>query len=430
LTGCGGSAGTTPPSDPAGPVAVNHIIYMMQENRSFDHYFGQLNNYRQSQGLSPDVDVTPANASQLSFDGTTTFTPFHMNSKCLEDLSPYWNESHTDWNVAAPTSATPKMDGFARSAGNNSRNSSPPGYDVNGQRVMGYYDGQDLPYYYFMATQFAMSDRWFSPVMTNTPANRMYAVAATSHGFVNKLITTHLNVPTIFDELEKASVTWKVYVPDFPNGTAVKGFATYSKFLNTKIVPFSQYFDDLKNGILPQVALIERESKLALDEHPGPGTNLQPGAAYVADIINALMASSAWKDSVFFFTYDEGGGLYDHVPPVPTVSPDGIKPILAPNDVCVATKGPMCDFVYTGFRLPNFVVSPFSKPHYVDHTNIDTTAILRFIEIRFGLQPLTARDAAQPDISFFFDFANKPNLNPPQPPSQPTGGPCYITSLP
>ena len=133
---------------------------------------------------------------------------------------------------------------------------------------------------------------------------------------------------------------------------------------------------------------------------------------------------------MFFLTFDEAGGFYDHVPPVQTVSPDGIPPILGTFDTCTTTTGPTCDFVYTGFRLPNFVVSPFAKPHYVDHTNIDTTAILRFIEIRFGLDPLTARDAAQPNISFFFDFTSKPNLNPPSPPTQPTSGPCYVTSLP
>jgi phospholipase C len=428
LAGCQGLA-RNPTPDPGGTTAVNHIIFMMQENRSFDHYFGQLNNYRQAQGLSPDVDVTPANASQLSYDHTTTFAPFHMKSMCIEDLSAYWNESHNDWNHTAPTSGTPMMDGFAHSAGGDSRNSTPPGYDINGQRVMGYYDDQDLPYYYFMATQFAMSDKWFSPAMTNTPANRMYAIAATSHGIINKQTTT-LNIPTIFDELEKAAVSWKVYVPDYPNGTSLKGFPVYSKFLSTKIVPFNQYFTDLTNDTLPQVSLIERASSQGLDEHPGPGVDIQKGAAYVKTIIDALMASSAWKDSVFFLTYDEFGGFYDHVPPVQTVSPDGIPPILGTFDTCTTTSGPTCDFVYTGFRLPNFVVSPFAKPHYVDHTNIDTTAILRFIEIRFGLDPLTARDAAQPNISFFFDFTSKPNLNPPSPPTQPTSGPCYVTSLP
>src|SRR5947208_6683846 len=283
LAACGGLVSKTSSTKIAtGQVtAVNHIVYMMQENRSFDHYFGQLNAYRQSQGLGPDVDGTPANASQLSFDGTTTFTPFHMKSKCVEDLSSYWNESHADWNRAAPTSATPMMDGFAHSAGNDSRNSSPPGADINGQRVMGFYDDIDLPYYYFIATQFAMSDRWFSPVMTNTPSNRMYAIAGTSHGFINKQ-TTPLNLPTIFDELEQANVSWKVYVPDFPYGTSLQGFPAFAKYLNTKIVPFDQYFTDLKNDALPQVALIERDSQAKVDEHPGPGVDVQVGAAYVA----------------------------------------------------------------------------------------------------------------------------------------------------
>src|SRR6266567_336539 len=285
LAACGGTdpkPAAPNPATPGSTTAVNHIVYMMKENRSFDHYFGQLNAYRQSQGLNPDVDVTPAGASQLSFDGTTNFTPFHMHSKCVEDLSSYWNESHTDWNRTAQTSGTPMMDGFAHSAGNDSRNSTPPGADINGQRVMGYYDDTDLPYYYFMATQFAMSDRWFSPAMTNTPTNRMYAVAGTSHGFINKQ-TTPINISTIFDELQQANISWKNYVPDFPNGSSLVAFPAYSKYLNTNVVPMSQYFTDLTNGTLPQVAFIDRDSQNGLDEHPG-AVNIEKGAAYVANI--------------------------------------------------------------------------------------------------------------------------------------------------
>jgi phospholipase C len=436
MTGCAGIAGDSnsnqnppppPPPPPADLTVVNHVIFMMQENQSFDRYFGQLNAYRQSKGYGADVNGTPANASQLSFDHSTTFTPFHMVSMCAEDLSSYWNESHNDWNHFAPTTATPLMDGYANSAGGNSRNSL--GFDINGQRVMGYYDDSDLPYYYFMATQFAMSDAWFSPLMSNTPSSRLYAMAATSHGVVNKPLT-QVKIDTIFDELERKGISWKNYVPDYPNGSSLKPFPIFAKFTGTKIVPMSQYFTDAKSGNLPQVAFIDRDSKAGLDEHPGPGISVQKGAAYVKTIIDALMASSNWDDSVFFFTYDEGGGFYDHVPPVATVSPDGIPPVLGANDTCTATPGPMCDFVYTGFRLPNFVVSPFAKAHYVDHTNMDTTAILTFIEKRFGVAALTARDAAQPDISYFFDFAGKPNLTPPTPPSQPTNGPCYVNALP
>jgi phospholipase C len=357
------------------------------------------------------------------------FMPFHMRSMCVEDLSSYWNESHNDWNHSDPTSGTAMMDGFANSAGNNSRSQAPIGFDLNGQRVMGYYDDTDLPFYYFMATQFAISDQWFSPLMTNTPANRLYAIAATSHGAVNKPVS-QIDVTTIFDELEEAKITWKNYVPDFPKGSSLRPFPVFAKYIGTKVVPMQDYFTDLTGGTLPQAVFIDRDAASGLDEHPGAGNNVQKGSAYAASIITSLMASTAWKDSIFFLTYDEAGGLYDHVPPVATVSPDGIPPALLPSDTCSVTPGPNCDFVYTGFRVPNIVISPFSKAHYVDHTPIDTTAVLRFMEIRFGLHPLTKRDAAQPDISFFFDWAGMPNLHPPTPPIQPTDGPCYTDSLP
>ena len=430
LTACGGrSTPPPPPQDPPPPPAtinvVNHIVYMLQENESFDRYFGQLNAYRQSQGLTANVDVTPADASNPSYDGTQTVAPFHMLSMCVEALTPFWNQSHYDWNRKAPTSGSPLMNGFVFSAGLIDQK----GYDSSGKRAMGYYDQGDLPYYYFMATQFAISDRWFSPVMTSTRASRMYAMAATSQGVIDRPLA-EVEVPTIFDELQKAGVTWKDYVPDFPNGSSLNAFPAYSKYLKKNIVPMSQYFSDVKNGKLPQVAFIDDDAQGELDEHPGPGVSVQKGSAYVASIINALMKSSAWKDSVFFLTYDEEGGFYDHVPPVPTVSPDGVPPNLVPGDICATTTGPTCDFTYTGFRIPNIVVSPFAVPHLVDHTPIDTTAILAFIEKRFGLSPLTKRDAAQPDISFFFDYGGAPNMTPPTPPSAPSDGPCYVNALP
>jgi phospholipase C len=161
----------------------------------------------------------------------------------------------------------------------------------------------------------------------------------------------------------------------------------------------------------------------------------------VASLINALMRSPYWKDSVFILTWDEGGGFYDHVPPHKTVSPDGIKPNdLLPGDICnssnPANTGPNCDFVYTGYRVPLIVVSPFSKKNFVSHTPADYTAILKLIETRFGLAPLTARDAAQMDMSDpseFFDFKNAPWMTPPpvsDVPVQPDTMPCYTDHLP
>ena len=161
------------------------------------------------------------------------------------------------------------------------------------------------------------------------------------------------------------------------------------------------------------------------------------GAQYVSTLIGALMQSPSWKDSVFILTYDEFGGFYDHVAPQKTVSPDGIPPqdLLPgppPNgpDICVQGKGPTCDFVYTGFRVPVIVISPFAKKHYVSHTPADYTAWLKLIETRFNLPSLTKRDAAQMDMTEFFDFTNVPWRVPPTTPAQPTNGPCYQDHLP
>ena len=112
-------------------------------------------------------------------------------------------------------------------------------------------------------------------------------------------------------------------------------------------------------------------------------------------------------------------------------SPDGIKPVdLHPGDICTKSSGPSCDFVFSGYRTPVLVVSPYANKHYVSHTVEDSTAILKFIETRFNLAPLTKRDAAQSDMTEYFDFGNPPWMTPPTPPAQNMGGPCYLDHLP
>ncbi len=423
LAGCRGLVGNAVEANnqpnPQLNANVNHIIFMLQENRSFDHYFGKLKDYRQAQGLSTDIDGLPAIASNPSFDGSSTVQSFHLITQCTEDLSPSWNETHVDINRNSPGTTSPaSMDGFVFTAGKFARDTGLN--DVNGTRAMGYYDATDLPYYYFMASQFATSDRWFSPAPTRTQPNRLYAIAATSAGHVYPPQQALDNF-TIFDLLENRNVSWKVYSVD-PKASTLEPFATYTTHPD-KIVPASQYFTDVANGTLPSVAFIDTGFELPLDEHaPNP---IQQGAALVASMVNALMSSASWKDSIFILTFDEGGGFFDHVPPMPTVSPDGIPPSdLLPNDI----KG---DFTITGFRVPLIVISPFAKAHFVSHTPMDYTSILKLIETRFSLPNLTARDASQPDMSTeFFDYQNAPWRVPPGPPAQPTGAPCYFTSLP
>ena len=412
---------------------LNHIVFMVQENRSFDTYFGKLPAYWQANGFPMQAfDGLPANASNPSFDGLSTVNAFHLATVCTQNTSPFWNEDHVDWNLNDPTSATAAMDGFVFTAAHYAQTAPPdeaPVFDTQGHRAMGYYDGSDLNYYYFMASNFATSDRWFSPVMTRTQPNRLYLLAGTSFGLVYPPITSFTN-DNIFTLLDKANISWKIYETDA--GTSyIHYFEPYSTQHAANIVPVSQYLTDVKNQTLPAVAMIEGGYNSNLDEHPK--NNIQTGAAYVESLINALMASPSWKDSAFILTWDEAGGLYDHVPPHSAVSPDGIPPSdLQANDMCQAgpSSGANCDFNHTGYRVPLLVVSPFTKKNFVSHTTADYTAILKLIETRFHLPSLTKRDAAQMDMSEFFDFGNPPWMTPPTPPAQNTSGICDYHDVP
>ena len=469
LVSCRGLVGSNSTNNSNGKLqSINHIIFMAQENRGFDHYFGAMRQYwaannfpdqsfdglaqfNPSSGIAPLQGPAPTNPgcdpafpppSDCVFNNNSpTVSSFHMISMCAENPSPSWNEGHVDWNLSNPLSASAPLDGFVWAAAHDARNQQPPFSDVDGVRAMGYYDGTDLPYYYFLASNFATSDRWFAPVMSRTQPNRMYMLAATSAGHVYPPTQGVLNNKTIFDLLQSAGVSWKVYVTDLQhanppiNDSALNYFATASKYPQN-MVPISQYFTDLQNNALPSVAFIDPGFDSGLDEHPGlddnqPGNSVQLGAQYVSTIINALMTSSSWQDSVFILTFDEAGGFQDHVPPQTTVSPDGVKPSdLLPGDICTSGTSPTCDFVYTGYRVPLIVVSPFTKKNYVSHTVADYTAWLKLVEARFKLPSLTNRDKAQMDMSEFFDFANVPWKVPPTPPAQPTNGSCYLDHLP
>lgn len=410
----------------------------MQENRSFDHYFGQINLYRakQTPPLSQEVDTwgpnkTPAGVATRGFDPNTgkpgpPIPAFHMQSACSENLSPSWNETHRSYDFEDPASTTSfPMDGFAFVQGHFAHDEFLAGQnftDFTGKRAMGYYDDTDLPFYYFMATNFAMSDRFFSPVPTRTTPNRLYWMAATSQGFIVPP-NRQLNATTIFQLMDNAHISWKIYEG---GKNTYFSFFVYSNTHKTNIVPLSQYFTDVQNGTLPQVAYIETgvessngTTPSSVDEHPND--NIQNGAQFSERLITALMNSPSWKDSVFIQTYDEGGGLYDHVPPIAVPNPDGIPPDL--SGPVVHTPG---DFTISGFRVPMFVVSPFAKKNFVSHTPMDYTAALKLIETRFGLPNLTKRDAAMPDMTEFFDFSTTtgPWATPPTPPQQPKNLPC------
>jgi len=493
--------------------SLNHIIIFIQENRSLDHYFGYMEQYWANNGLHASDGVT--------FDGLPQFTPaanctvtngvsscaiptvpgcdpsnpngadvctpdasvlvptFHMASICTEELSPFWNEAHRDWNLYNPTGTTPTLNGFVVAGATDARqypvatNGGDPVNDINGYRTMGYFQDSDLPFYYYMASNFATSDRWFAPMLSRTQLNRMFLLAATSGGHAYPLSTQNSTGPlsneTIFQALQNAGISWKIYVnskgtngctDDYTDANSqcliqysyINMFQYYSTIYNsggsaTDLLPHiasvAQFEKDAAAGQLPQVALIEPASDAGLDEHPTDddatgGVNIQAGAAYAESVIEALMYSPSWNDSAMIFSYDEPGGFYDHVPPQMAVPPDttNLSPIdLLPGDECdgLSPEPAICTFGYTGYRVPMMVISPFAKKNYVSHTVYDHTAILHLIEERFNVPALTARDAAQTDMSAsdFFDFVNVPWAIPPAQsslPQQQTNGSCSLAA--
>jgi phospholipase C len=191
------------------------------------------------------------------------------------------------------------------------------------------------------------------------------------------------------------------------------------------VVPISNYYNDVNNeSTFPQVVFIEENGNL--DEHPKPnpgtgglGQNIQNGAHSMTNIIGSLMAAPTWQSSVFVLSYDEGGGLHDHVAPPSMPVPDGYAPRKRSTD----SPG---IFNQAGFRVPLVVVSPWTGKYQVSHTVRDHTSILKLIEARFSLPPLTARDAAADNMAEFFNFSNPPWMTPPTLPTQPTNGTCDL----
>jgi phospholipase C len=549
-TGTGGTATTqaTVAVSTGSSTAINHVIFMMQENRTFDTYFGMLNPYRLENGWNVGDDGNIYNVDGIDDKLTTIsnvddegapFSLFHTVSSCLDDMSSDWLASYGDVSRYDFSTTRPiLMDGFVHTAEDYAKGGYGDGQftDLTGQRAMAYYrdtsalGAPELNYYYFMASQFAISDRWFSPVSSKSTPNRLAVLTGgTTQGLVrDPFANDHLPTLTeesIFQELDSASpaVSWRIYYSiteggcdesdgdcgnqtnpslypvtsfsDFsystrylytnPSGAACKpptvassvvGDASNSFCIDTThIAPLSQFFTDSTAATLASFSYIEPAFGLN-DEHPGSGQSIFTGQLHAASILNQFMTSTSWNDSVFFLSYDEGGGPYDHVPPVPgqsnlntNIASMGFLPLGDIPDIgsiavnadsyfpCLPSGGVAtlhCDLVSVdpgaqptdapalqgfaaqlGFRLPNLVISPFTRKHYVSHVPMDHTAVIKFVENRF-LGPsahLTNRDAAQPDLLDFFDFVGIPWATPPAastipvPPS--IGSTCTASSM-
>ena len=376
------------PSVLATQIPIDTFVLVVHENRSFDHYLSQLPK------LGPtDADVAPDDAT-IPGPNSTKVARYHQTSLCAADAGHSWNAMHKDWD-------TGKNDGFALT---NITTSDPTGHNT-----VGYYDATDLPFYYAAASTFAISDRYFSPTLTSTGPNRLYLYAATSNGSITNNGSAGIPVgKTIFGAMQAGHVTWKVY--------SVSTYSFEGSIFSSLPTSYPQSFGSMTDfahdaaaGTLPNVVFLYPGS----DEHPP--ADVQSGEHDSASIYATLAASPQWGRLAVFFTYDEAGGFYDHVPPPTACAPDDVPPALTSTDVAG-------DFKRYGFRVPLIVASPWAKPHHVSHITDDHTSLLRLIELRFGLPALTGRDANANGVLDLFDFKQPSFPTAPSLPAAPVDG--------
>ena len=447
------------------PHKVKHVIVIMQENHSFDNYFGALayapgspyhtprrddgdggcraNDHTCVDGLTCSMDAgkfTCENANRD--DGGSIVFAFHDSNRCVvPDLDHSWAGTHQEVNFNRPndTLFQGPMDGFVRI--NDLTEQIDKGVEnPTEDQTMGFYNQNEIPFYYDLAQKFALNDSYFASVLGPTFPNRSYLMAATSFGH----LTTSDTFPppgsggykpitgTIFDLMEKEQVTWADYFQDAPQGGSFRPFPTPA---DPHFLPLPVFLGQLAGAPtlppLPQVAFVDPNFGILgiqseNDEHPP--TDIQRGQAYVSQVVNAVRNSPFWKDTVILLTYDEHGGFYDHVKPPRAKqnhapNPDGINPgqcadlsnppqslgpgkgvecssnLLSLTDTTVADAAALCpefaknptgpfpagcaNFDQYGVRVPFIAISPFSKPHYVSHTIGDHTSILALIETVF-----------------------------------------------
>ena len=367
---------------PAPKTRIEHFIFLMQENHSFDNYFGT---YPGANGIPPNtcMPVDPFNTNSKE-----CIKPFHAgDNDVLPDDPDHSTQTFlTQFNKG-------KMDGFVYAL--NQRNQ-------DGRLSMAYYDDRDLPYYWNLADQYVLFDNFFSSAGDSSAINHFYWVAAThNEPPEGQSLQAYLaQMPTIFDRLIEAGITWKFYVQNYEPALTYRTQDQYpgnrqsqvvwvpllmiDRFLddptlNSHIVDMDQYYEDLNKGTLPSVAFMVPSGP---SEHPP--SSLLSGQRFVRVLLQALMQSDYWKRSAFLLSYDDWGGWYDHVPP-PQVDAHGLGP-----------------------RVPALLISPYAKRGVIDHTLLEFTSALKFIEENWGLKSLSARDAAANNFMDAFDFSSPP----------------------
>ena len=353
----------------SGAAAFDHIVLVMMENRSFDHFMGWL----------PGANGRQAGVSYLDPAGDRHSThPLAPDFTGCPLASPFKDPDH-EYDGARIQYDSGKMDGFLLDPANDTF-------------AIGYYREPDLPFYSALARNYTTLDNYFCSILGPTFPNRVFQHAAQTDRLTNS--TTMSTLPTIWDKLSSAGVTGKYYYSNLPF-LAIWG----AKYLPIS-APITQFFSDAAAGSLPAFSFVDprytvTDDGTGNDDHPH--ADIRAGDAFLAQLFQAVAASPQWSRTIFIVNFDEWGGFFDHVPPPRAIAPNGIDTDLVNGKALL------------GFRVPTVVASPFTRgnPSHprVNHGVYDHTSVLKLVESRWGLSPLTARDAGS-DVGNLFSALN------------------------
>ena len=368
---------------PTAALPFDHIVVVMQENHSFDNYFGMLALRGQplADGFSFDSSGHPTNANPVA-GGYITVA--HAPSECTPDGSgsQSWNDTHIQIDQG-------RMDGFAKT----------------GKSSMSFWDEADLPFYYSMAKTFCLANRWFCSAPCQTYPNRRFLLAGTAFGLIStdtSSITENPPNGTIVDRLNAHNISWTDYFTDLPATGVIESIPQNNP---SHLASVDQFYADCAAGTLPAVSFVDSDigaAPTATGEAPapfsgeaGPVSNqnqdeengdISLGENFVSQVVGAVLKSPLWPRILLVWLYDEHGGWYDHVPPPAAILPDSIPPKLGPKDI----KG---GYDIYGPRVPAVSVSGHARPRSVTGVVHDHTSILATIEAKWNLPAMTYRDA-------------------------------------
>jgi phospholipase C len=446
--------------------AVEHVVFLMMENRSYDHYFGA---YPKGRGF----DDHPAHSLGVfaqnypagrELSPRRKLLPFHLDAnaglECTDDLTHSWGPQHLCWNDG-------RMDSWVSTHTSKAYEGNP-----DGAMTMGYYTRRDIPFYWSIADEFTLGDAYHCSILGPTHPNRLMANTGTIDpaGTQGGPITFSTDSPnalwtcswtTVQELLEDAGVSWKVYHPS-DEGTVGSQFAPFgvwdSRLYDPNVNPlilavgdhilpyFKQYQDastaiydkafspsypdgliqDIRSGTLPSVSWII--PPIGWDEHPSSAPDR---GAYVTNLVlDALMADEdTWSKTALFLMYDENDGWFDHVPPptAPANTPGEYLTAPTIDSSTLGIRGPLG----LGARVPLLVMSPFSRGGHVVSQVLDHTSQLRLLEDRFGIQVDNISAWRRQTVGSLADalFAGTPDMSMPNLASVPTpevvtGGSC------